>query len=627
VKYLAIEYNAAKAIISSRSLQSADFSEGLDFAKAIKREGHGYFSHELRYIERGNGAFIVSRTFVRTRLIVFDVEAFNCLQRSYQDVITIVQKCCRVAIKIWDKIGGFTPREKHISGSGKVVLFPLSFAVENPYKVLLDKSPDSKRQHKRETQHFLVYWAGHGENEKPPALANLRKAEEDSMGFSCDEYFLDHSAENIDERFLSVETATYTTRKSSPYMGMDYWRKNLTQSQKNFVFSSRLGPDILKGAAGTGKTLCLVLRSIHQLESHKVSQKSFKAVLFTHSIASKEVIENLVVANGGEDYLSPSSLQFLLVTTLQEWCIKNLQGRISATEYLDKDALESKNTQLLYISDAYDDFFREDFATSKRFISEGLKSFLENQDSWSIAISLQNEISTYIKGRAGENFEVYKKLDRASTALPVEQEDDFNTLFYIFNVYQQKLTELGLFDSDDITISALQETSTPIWRRRRIKDGFDVLYIDETHLFNENELNLFHNLLKQDSTHIVFTIDRSQAITDCAIDANRMSHIFGNSDPEERFGFGTVFRSTTEIIDLASCILASGAAIFSSMENPLVDVAGTIVTHSNDKCLPPYFIGCKNRSDLLSATYAEVESIASRLKVKRSDVLIVPVII
>lgn len=624
MKYLAIDYNATKEIVSSRALQSADYEEGLSFAKAIKREGSEYFSHELRFSERGEGAFIVSRKFDRSKLLVFDVTDFSCFDRSYQDVITIVQKCCRVAIKMWDGIGGFTLREKHIHGSSKVVLFPLSFSVANPFRVLLDKAPDSKRQHRRGTEHFLVFWAGHGEYDQPPALANLRKAEEDSLGLSCDAFFTENSAESSDERFLLVETTTTPGKTASPFMGMEFWKTNLTQSQKNFVFSKRLGPDILKGAAGTGKTLCLVLRCIYQLESYKVSGKSLKTVLFTHSIASKEAIENLVVANGGEAFLSSSSPQFLLITTLQEWCIENLQGRIAATEYLDKDALESKNTQLLYISDAYDDFLREDFVTSKRFISKELKAFLEDQDPWSAAIYLQNEISTYIKGRAGENFEVYKGLDRASTAIPAFQEDDFNTLFHIFNGYQSKLTELNLFDSDDITISALQETSTPIWRRRRIKDGFDVLYIDETHLFNENELSLFHNLLKQDATNIVFTIDRSQAVSDCAIDAARIHSVFGTADSEERFGFGTVFRSTSEIIDLASCILASGAAIFSSMENPLVEAAGTAVAYSNDKCLPPYFIECQNRTTLLSTAFAEVDAIASRLKVKRSDVLIVP---
>ncbi len=47
--------------------------------------------------------------------------------------------------------------------------------------------------------------------------------------------------------------------------------------------------------------------------------------------------------------------------------------------------------------------------------------------------------------------------------------------------------------------------------------GFDIMYIDETHLFNINELSLFHNLLKPNSNHIVFTMDRSQATGDTTI--------------------------------------------------------------------------------------------------------------
>ncbi len=50
-----------------------------------------------------------------------------------------------------------------------------------------------------------------------------------------------------------------------------------------------------------------------------------------------------------------------------------------------------------------------------------------------------------------------------------------------------------------------------------MSNGFDIMYIDETHLFNINELSLFHNLLKPNSNHIIFTMDRSQAHSDNTI--------------------------------------------------------------------------------------------------------------
>ncbi|WP_331838263.1 hypothetical protein [Klebsiella pneumoniae] len=69
--------------------------------------------------------------------------------------------------------------------------------------------------------------------------------------------------------YLSVSEIHEAGNLNNPHMGLDYWTKNLTESQKKFVFSESFGPDILKGAAGTGKTLSLILRSVVQLKNAK----------------------------------------------------------------------------------------------------------------------------------------------------------------------------------------------------------------------------------------------------------------------------------------------------------------------------------------------------------------------
>ncbi len=53
--------------------------------------------------------------------------------------------------------------------------------------------------------------------------------------------------------------------------------------------------------------------------------------------------------------------------------LKNLGNRIETTEYLDNDAFESKQLQLLYIDEAIDDFFINDYAGAVEFISPGVK--------------------------------------------------------------------------------------------------------------------------------------------------------------------------------------------------------------------------------------------------------------
>lgn len=57
---------------------------------------------------------------------------------------------------------------------------------------------------------------------------------------------------------------------------------------------------------------------------------------------------------------------------------------------------------------------------------------------------------------------------------------------------------MGQFDTDDVVLSAIGQLDTPIWKRRRSREGFDALFIDEMHFFNINELHLFHYFTKAD---------------------------------------------------------------------------------------------------------------------------------
>ncbi|HCJ1226226.1 TPA: UvrD-helicase domain-containing protein [Klebsiella pneumoniae] len=623
MNFIAIESNAARKIVSERMLQSADYDKGQILARLLKDGKISDFSLDIKALSINSGIYILSKNPNKKNLLIFDTTTFNGFQRSSSEVVTILQKSCRLAIKLWDKIG-HSPCEKIINGTSLIALLPLSFTTGRSYKVILDKSPDKERQEKRNESSFLIFQDGYDTAENEPKLANFRKAKEGFL--EIDPLTLFKSSENQSDpssSYLSVSEIHEAGNLNNPHMGLDYWTKNLTESQKKFVFSESFGPDILKGAAGTGKTLSLILRSVVQLKNAKKTDNQLRAIFITHSIATKNNIENLIASNGGDEFINSGKLQSIEVTTLQEWCINNLGNRISATEYLDSDALESKQLQLLYINEALEDFFIKDYAGSLNFISPKLKKFFGNNDPWGISILLQEEISTYIKGRAGDDLKTYMSLPRTKNIIPIENDDDFKTIFSIYNKYQEKLIALNLFDSDDITLSALKETSTPIWKRRRMTAGFDIMYIDETHLFNINELSLFHNLLKPNSNHIVFTMDRSQATGDTTITKEDVAKELDANLANEH-GLSAVFRSSEHIINLASCVLASGATLFQELENPLAESMTGHTSLIEDKCCVPYIITKQNASEVYRASFSFVDHIAQELDISKSDVLIVP---
>ena len=575
MSFIAIESNAARKIVSERMLQSADYDKGRILADLLKDRKIVDFSLDVKAVSTNSGVYILSKNPNKKNMLIFDTTTFEGFKRNSNEIITIIQKSCRLAIKLWDKIG-HSPCEKIISGTSLIALLPLSFTTGKSYKVILDKSPDKERQEKRNESSFLIFHDGYDSTDAVPKLANFRKAKEGVH--EIDTLTLFKTADKEDENvstYLNINEIDNTSSQSNPHMGLDYWSKNLTESQKRFVFSESYGPDIL------------------------------------------------IASNGGSEFIDSEHPQSVEVTTLQEWCIKNLGNRIEATEYLDSDALESKQLQLLYINEALEDFLVNDYAGSINFISPTLKDFFGSNDPWGISILLQEEISTYIKGRAGDDLKTYATLPRGKNVIPLENEDDYKTIFSIYNKYQDKLIALGLFDSDDITLSALKETSTPIWKRRRINSGFDIMYIDETHLFNINELSLFHNLLKPNSNHIVFTMDRSQASGDTTITKEDVAKELDATLAHEH-GLNAVFRSSEHIINLASCVLASGATLFQELENPLAESMTGHTSLIEEKCAIPYIISKNSSSEVYRATFALVDYISQNSDIARSDILVVP---
>ncbi|HCJ1179053.1 TPA: DNA helicase UvrD, partial [Klebsiella pneumoniae] len=138
-----------------------------------------------------------------------------------------------------------------------------------------------------------------------------------------------------------------------------------------------------------------------------------------------------------------------------------------------------------------------------------------------------------------------------------------------------------------------------------------------------NELSLFHNLLKPNSNHIVFTMDRSQATGDTTITKEDVAKELDANLANEH-GLSAVFRSSEHIINLASCVLASGATLFQELENPLAESMTGHTSLIEDKCCVPYIITKQNASEVYRASFSFVDHIAQELDISKSDVLIVP---
>ena len=349
------------------------------------------------------------------------------------------------------------------------------------------------------------------------------------------------------------------------YLSYEQQLSKLTDTQRKVVENdSRTSPIRIDGPAGTGKTVSMLLRAYRLLSEARASNTPLKIAFFSHSESTDYEIQSAFSQLKDADYyVQKGSTQHIVFSSLYQYCIKLIN--VADGSIIERDAEDAKLSQRIYIEDALDKTIQTKYKTFRPLLSEGIQKLFDgNSTQKGILISmLQHEFGVQIKGRTDCTIEEYYKLEPISNALPAATPRDKDFVFTIFKEYQNMLQTSAVYDSDDITIQALSQLNAPFWRRERVTEGFDYIFVDEMHLFNINEQHVFHYLTKNVSQReipICFALDYGQAIGDRGdIAQDYVEKTFANAN---RSQFKTVFRSSQEITDFCASISAAGALMF-----------------------------------------------------------------
>lgn len=577
MKYILFTYDAITAIMADRRLQSVDFKEGIELCRFLTKESAEWSHWKIISSPDKNGVILHTDKIDKQQGLLFDLSTFHGFEEEKGDlkkISNIIIKVLRYAVKYFENILYTSQNERYIKANNITLVYPYQFIrnVEVP-KVVIDCN--NWKEASRKSLRFLTAYDYQRGERQDISYTNLSKAVTALQNISIK-----------DKKCATVEFPkipyTVTGLSSiatplSPSIGSEDWDYYLSEPQKAFVNRPINGPERLEGAAGSGKTLSMCLRIIKSLLTAEQEDRCLNLIYFTHSNSTKESIIDILNNNcrDFERFLEGNQgrpKHSVKVCTLQEWCSEHLGiNDLSDDEYLDKDAGDSKLCQLLHIEDAWEKSYSRYFSIMKDDLSGEFRSFLEGTPKPVLFEILQREISEIIKGQAKAKLDTYIKISRPRFALTLSNESDRRFVFNVFDDYQQTLNRLGQFDSDDIVITALGQVDAPIWNRRRSSEGYDACFIDETHLFNLNEISIFHYINKPDKrNNIIFCIDRAQSVGD-AYRADTQLVIDENGNEVRPFveSLSTLFRSSPDVAALAYSILTSGAAMFTTLENPL----------------------------------------------------------
>lgn len=638
MNYLLIDSQSIEELINTRQYQSTEFDEGkalVDFLRGSVSKVQ--ISHAAVALKHDGGGFMLAPSQDCINYLVFDFEEMpSLLQLDDARLLLAFQKTLRFVKKLWE---GLSPsKHERVISEAKAIVFPYPIGFQTALRICIDRNPDAKRRVKREKgQAYLVYKFSDNEGVGPSEIArltNFRKAGEARISANSEaSSFFSQLNESTSHALTSIAVTCLSPGEKTRLQetGFENWRRWLTNAQLQFVDTPLGAPHRIEGPAGTGKTLCLALKAINTLSYAYGIGNVHRSLFVTHSQATKTSIENLLSMNGGDAFLSDLAAfstrqQAISVTTLHELCAALLHQEISVSELIDRDAYESKLTQKLYSIEAVEKNISRELPSHRPFLSEEFFRFLDGTDRWAIAEMLQHEISVQIKGRAEQDLSKYRKLPALKFGLPVQNDGDRAFVFLMYEEYQRILEDAAQFDTDDVVLSAISQLGTPIWRRRRLREGYDSIFIDETHLFNLNELSVFHKLTRGEAFQpIAYSVDRSQALGDRGWTNEAFESVF---DPQgagslDSANVKSIFRCSPDIINLAFSITSSGATLFTNFHNPLVSAVSAFSAEDERRCRKPLYLNYPSDGTMLDAAFQRADALAKSMNCSRSDVAII----
>jgi hypothetical protein len=154
--------------------------------------------------------------------------------------------------------------------------------------------------------------------------------------------------------------------------------------------------------------------------------------------------------------------------------------------------------------------------------------------------------------------------------MPLSKEADRQVVFALWTMFLRALAEKALISSDQIMTDYLSDLATFYWEAARVNEGYDVIFVDEMHLFNSQERLTFHNLLREGdgAPSVVMALDPKQSPRETfanvsAEDEPSTSSIYANArlPNAQVIDLVEVYRYTPEIAAVIRAVLDVAPAL------------------------------------------------------------------
>lgn len=340
------------------------------------------------------------------------------------------------------------------------------------------------------------------------------------------------------------------------------WLSRLTPQQSAFITQSIDHSIKLRGPAGSGKTLTLELKALHEIDQARKRGDPLRVLFITHSWALAEEVDANI--NALSEWGSPEELTIVpLLAVANEVLPAHL--RDPDRDLVGEDSVSGKTAELQRINTIVSDFLHGDWLTFRDEVSDPLRASLESADpadrsgfAWDCLV----EFGCVLGADGifpGVDAELkYLRLPRTSWMMPLKTDADKRMILHLYERYIFDLDEKSLQTSDQLVNDFLSYLETFAWNTRRVKAGYDLIFVDEFHLFNVQERHLLRYLARSrfEYPKIFMALDPKQSPWGIYSGLAEASPSSRSGRTEDGFGqvssvdLGTVHRFSPEILGL-----------------------------------------------------------------------------
>jgi hypothetical protein len=289
---------------------------------------------------------------------------------------------------------------------------------------------------------------------------------------------------------------------------LDQWyQTKLTDEQRAFVDKPYQGPVRLRGVAGTGKTLSLVIKFLRDACSFENAHSEKRFCFLTHSSGTVDLVNGICidldpigVASGMGKHVT------LQVRTLYDLAYEFLRFDLDKLNPLSLDGREGRQLQSELIASILDTmraelsfarfndisehlqfgWNRNNTAARERLVSELMNEFASVLDADGVWAGTDKG-EKYAKGQLG--YRPTWLMD-----LPIERDRRF--VLEIHRHYRNLLADMDTLSVDQMVGDLNSFLDGNTWDHLKKTRGFDAIFVDELHLFTSIERQVLHKLVR-----------------------------------------------------------------------------------------------------------------------------------